>query len=162
MAAGVCSISYGCSSWQSSVIPLASVLFWVTYVTHKELRKNTEMYVSTLISYIDKGIPVISWGNKAAYFSVFVALQLVALVARAQTYAVWQHHRSNSSGFMDSNLPLSISSAHARNAFASCCLFPEIKRRKMEMIYTSLEQRAAQGYLDLFPQFVPDEQALRI
>lgn len=27
------------------------------------------------------------------------------------------------------------------------------------MVYTSLEQRAAQGYLDLFPQFIPDSQA---
>lgn len=27
------------------------------------------------------------------------------------------------------------------------------------MTYTSLEQRAAQGYLDLFPQFIPDGQA---
>ncbi len=27
------------------------------------------------------------------------------------------------------------------------------------MTYSSLEQRAAQGYLDLFPQFIPDEQA---
>lgn len=27
------------------------------------------------------------------------------------------------------------------------------------MAYSSIEQRAAQGYLDLFPQFVPDEQA---
>ena len=27
------------------------------------------------------------------------------------------------------------------------------------MVYTSLEQRAAQGYLDLFPPFIPDGQA---
>ena len=27
------------------------------------------------------------------------------------------------------------------------------------MVYRSLEQRAAQGYLDLFPQFIPDSQA---
>lgn len=33
-----------------------------TFVTCKELRKNTEMYLQTLMSYIDKGVPVISWG----------------------------------------------------------------------------------------------------
>lgn len=35
----------------------------VTFVSKKELRKNTEMYLNTLISYIDKGIPVFTWGK---------------------------------------------------------------------------------------------------
>lgn len=34
-----------------------------TFVSKKELRKNTEMYLQTLIAYIDKGIPVFMWGN---------------------------------------------------------------------------------------------------
>jgi len=33
-----------------------------TYVPKKEIHKNTEMYLNTLIAYIDKGIPVITWG----------------------------------------------------------------------------------------------------
>ena len=33
-----------------------------TFVSKKDLRKNTEMYLQTLIGYIDKGIPVITWG----------------------------------------------------------------------------------------------------
>jgi hypothetical protein len=36
-----------------------------TFVTIKQLENNREMYLQTLISYIDKGVPVISnhWGN---------------------------------------------------------------------------------------------------
>ena len=34
-----------------------------TFVPKKDLRKNTEMYLNTLIAYIDKGIPVIVWGT---------------------------------------------------------------------------------------------------
>lgn len=34
-----------------------------TFVHQRELRKNTEMYLNTLTSYIDKGIPVIAWGQ---------------------------------------------------------------------------------------------------
>ena len=34
-----------------------------TYVSNQDLQKNTEMYVSTLVAYIDKGIPVIAWGT---------------------------------------------------------------------------------------------------
>ncbi|MDF2859257.1 MAG: putative transcriptional regulator [Neobacillus sp.] len=34
-----------------------------TYVTNQELCENTEMYLNTLMAYIDKGIPVIIWGN---------------------------------------------------------------------------------------------------
>lgn len=33
-----------------------------TFVTLKELKKNTKMYVETLVSYLDKGVPVILWG----------------------------------------------------------------------------------------------------
>ena len=36
-----------------------------TFVSKKELRNNTEMYLQTLIAYIDKGIPVILWANWA-------------------------------------------------------------------------------------------------
>ena len=36
-----------------------------TYVSMKDLRKNTEMYLNTLTSYIDKGIPVITWAAKS-------------------------------------------------------------------------------------------------
>lgn len=32
-----------------------------TFVPKQELRKNAEMYLQTLISYIDKGVPVIVW-----------------------------------------------------------------------------------------------------
>ena len=34
-----------------------------TYVSNQVLQKNTEMYMNTLITYIDKGIPVIVWGT---------------------------------------------------------------------------------------------------
>jgi hypothetical protein len=34
-----------------------------TYIPMSDLRKNTEMHLSTLIAYIDKGIPVITWGR---------------------------------------------------------------------------------------------------
>lgn len=33
-----------------------------TYVSKQELEENTEMYLNTLMAYIDKGIPVIAWG----------------------------------------------------------------------------------------------------
>lgn len=46
-----------------------------TFVTYKEMRKNTEMYVHTLISYIDDGIPVISWGNEKFHYGVFVGYE---------------------------------------------------------------------------------------
>lgn len=46
-----------------------------TFVTNRELRKNTEMYVQTLMSYIDKGIPVISWGYGDAPFGVLVGYE---------------------------------------------------------------------------------------
>jgi len=34
-----------------------------TYVSNQDLQKNTEMYKNALITYIDKGIPVIAWGT---------------------------------------------------------------------------------------------------
>lgn len=46
-----------------------------TFVTNKELHKNTEMYVQTLMSYIDKGVPVISWGFGEPPFCVFVGYE---------------------------------------------------------------------------------------
>lgn len=46
-----------------------------TFVSNRELRKNTEMYVQTLVSYIDKGIPVISWGYGDAPFGVLVGYE---------------------------------------------------------------------------------------
>lgn len=46
-----------------------------TFVTNRELRKNTEMYVQTLMSYIDKGVPVISWGYGEVPFGVIVGYE---------------------------------------------------------------------------------------
>lgn len=34
-----------------------------TFVTRKELHKNPDMYLQTLLSYIDRGIPVITWDS---------------------------------------------------------------------------------------------------
>jgi len=34
-----------------------------TYVSNQDLQKNTEMYVNTVIAYIDKGIPIIVYGT---------------------------------------------------------------------------------------------------
>lgn len=34
-----------------------------TFVHNRDLQKNIEMYLNTLIAYIDKGIPVIAWGQ---------------------------------------------------------------------------------------------------
>lgn len=34
-----------------------------TYVSNQDLQKNTEMYMRTLVAYIDKGVPVIAWGT---------------------------------------------------------------------------------------------------
>ena len=39
-----------------------------TYVCNRDLRKNSEMYLQALIAYIDKGIPVIVWGNPLGVF----------------------------------------------------------------------------------------------
>ncbi|MGI5899776.1 MAG: MerR family transcriptional regulator [Christensenellales bacterium] len=39
-----------------------------TYVPIKDLRKNTEMYLNTLIAYIDKGVPVIAWGAQVGVY----------------------------------------------------------------------------------------------
>lgn len=39
-----------------------------TYVSSVEVLKNTEMYLNTLIAYIDKGIPVISWGSHVGVY----------------------------------------------------------------------------------------------
>ena len=44
-----------------------------TYVSKKDLRKNTEMYLNTLTAYIDKGIPVIAWGTP--FVGVFVGYE---------------------------------------------------------------------------------------
>ncbi|NJD04228.1 MAG: MerR family transcriptional regulator [Ruminiclostridium sp.] len=46
-----------------------------TYVTEKELRKNTQMYLQTLIAYIDKGVPVISWGHGGPPVGVFIGYE---------------------------------------------------------------------------------------
>ena len=34
-----------------------------TYVSNQDLQKNTEMYLNTLVAYIDKGISIIAWGT---------------------------------------------------------------------------------------------------
>jgi hypothetical protein len=39
-----------------------------TYVSKQELQDNTEMYLNTLIAYIDKGTPVITWGQPVGVF----------------------------------------------------------------------------------------------
>jgi len=39
-----------------------------TYVPLRDVRNNTEMYINTLIAYIDKGIPVITWGSQVGVY----------------------------------------------------------------------------------------------
>ena len=34
-----------------------------TFVSRRELRRNPDMYLQTLVSYIDRGLPVIVWGT---------------------------------------------------------------------------------------------------
>lgn len=46
-----------------------------TYVPEKELQKNTQMYLQTLLSYIDKGIPVIVWGHGGPPVGVYVGYE---------------------------------------------------------------------------------------
>lgn len=46
-----------------------------TFVTNKELRKNTGMYLQTLLSYIDKGVPVISIEFGGPPVGVFVGYE---------------------------------------------------------------------------------------
>ncbi len=43
-----------------------------TYISKQEILENTEMYLNTLITYIDKGIPIIAWGEP---FGVFVGYE---------------------------------------------------------------------------------------
>lgn len=42
--------------------------YTATYVSNDDLRKNTVMYLNTLIAYIDKGIPVIAWGDQVGVY----------------------------------------------------------------------------------------------
>ena len=50
-----------------------------SFVTGKNLRKNKEMYLQTLLGYIDKGVPVIVWQNsdygKSNIVGVFVGYE---------------------------------------------------------------------------------------
>ncbi|MBD5115597.1 MAG: MerR family transcriptional regulator [Ruminococcaceae bacterium] len=46
-----------------------------TYVFSRDLRKNKEMYLKTLIAYIDKGVPVISTGYSEQPYGVFVGYE---------------------------------------------------------------------------------------
>lgn len=46
-----------------------------TFVSNRMLRKNTEMYLNTLVSYIDKGVPVIFWGLGEPSMGVFVGYE---------------------------------------------------------------------------------------
>ena len=39
-----------------------------TFVPKRDIRKNTEMYLKTLIAYIDKGVPVGKWDNSLGVF----------------------------------------------------------------------------------------------
>jgi len=47
----------------------------VTYISGKDLRKNTEMYMQALIGYIDKGVPVIAWCIGNAICGVLVGYE---------------------------------------------------------------------------------------
>lgn len=50
--------------------------YTATYVSGRDMRKNTEMYLNTLIAYIDKGIPVIAWGDwPVGVLGVFVGYE---------------------------------------------------------------------------------------
>ena len=40
-----------------------------SYVSNQDLRKNTGMYLNTLIAYIDRGIPVIAWGSHVGVYA---------------------------------------------------------------------------------------------
>lgn len=51
----------------------AKIGYAATYVPKKELVKNSEMYLQTLVGYIDKGIPVIVWD--AGLVGVFVGYE---------------------------------------------------------------------------------------
>ncbi|MDR2525198.1 MAG: hypothetical protein LBC83_03230 [Oscillospiraceae bacterium] len=54
----------GTVSGQEYVTGLFAKLgYAATFVPRVELQKNTEMYLQTLMAYIDKGVPVISWGR---------------------------------------------------------------------------------------------------
>jgi hypothetical protein len=46
-----------------------------SFVSKKDLRKNTDLYLQTLIAYIDKGIPVITWGAWGNPLGVFVGYE---------------------------------------------------------------------------------------
>lgn len=46
-----------------------------TFVHSRELCKNKEMYLQTLLAYIDKGVPVITLGNDGPPFGVFIGYE---------------------------------------------------------------------------------------
>jgi len=46
-----------------------------TFVLDKDLCKNTQMYIQTLMSYIDKGVPVIAWGYGGPPIGVYVGYE---------------------------------------------------------------------------------------
>lgn len=46
-----------------------------SFVSKKDLLKNTDLYLQTLIAYIDKGIPVIAWGKWGNPLGVFVGYE---------------------------------------------------------------------------------------
>lgn len=46
-----------------------------TFVFSRDLCKNKEMYLHTLIGYMDKGVPVITLGTNGAPFGVFVGYE---------------------------------------------------------------------------------------
>jgi DNA-binding transcriptional MerR regulator len=46
-----------------------------TFVPLKSLQKNTEMYIQTLMAYIDKGVPVINFGIQGPPWGVFVGYE---------------------------------------------------------------------------------------
>ncbi|MFT3950986.1 MAG: MerR family transcriptional regulator [Oscillospiraceae bacterium] len=57
-------INSGTVSPQEYVSDLFAKLgYAATFVPRTELQKNTEMYLRTLVAFIDKGVPVISWGR---------------------------------------------------------------------------------------------------
>jgi hypothetical protein len=46
-----------------------------SFVSKKDLRKNTDLYLQRLIAFIDKGIPVIRWGALGNPIGVFVGVE---------------------------------------------------------------------------------------
>jgi len=54
----------------------AKVGYAATFISNRDIIKNTEMHLNTLMSYIDRGVPVIAWGAvPTEIFGVFVGYE---------------------------------------------------------------------------------------